>query len=72
MIIGKTNIEAIQDILTKYHFKSKKMDEKNCMYSFQVVLPDKLEGVKGGFISEVQLFFTNGILRQIWTPLDKN
>ncbi|HHT04447.1 MAG TPA: hypothetical protein GX005_09045 [Bacteroidales bacterium] len=72
MIIGETRIETMQEKLSKYHFQEKRMNETEFVYSFYVLLPCELDDVKSAFVSEVQLFFTNDILRQIWTPLDKN
>ena len=72
MLIGETTMDSVISYFDSSEIKVSKEDSTNYLIVLYTKLPPNLKSVEGAFISKIDLYFTNGLLRQVWTQFDLN
>ncbi len=71
LYIGISKVEIMREFSGSI-IKKEDINEIDELYLLRVFIPDEMKDLEGSFISGIILIFCNDILKEVWTPLDKN
>ncbi len=72
LVIGVTRLDELTESYPKSVSHVERISERESCISMCPKIPLNFSSVDTAFIDEIRLYFTDGVLRKVWTRLDRN